>query len=247
MTFASPAVPSNKLALWELFCARHAIAQSAVPLFDCDVQGRAVAVPFGQNRRLVLRRSAAMEALLVRQVERVMADPSTGGLGLEGVLYMMHWRDSAGRVLPLYIGRAGKYGKGHGNLSANLVSIRTNTGKFARWGSNYAYHIGDLSAAACPGHDAGRCSPKYRRWAARLFVDAPSLAPAPREPVWFWATAWGPQSHSIWADFEPCSLAFQEYLLIGVASELFSGVLLNEEGVNRPGPAPSQTHADADL
>jgi hypothetical protein len=33
--------------------------------------------------------------------------------------------------------------------------------------------------------------------------------------------------------FSPCSLAFQEYLLIGVAAECFPGELLNEEGVNR--------------
>ena len=54
--------------------------------------------------------------------------------------------------------------------------------------------------------------------------------------MFFWATAWGPESESIWAEFGACSLAFEEYLLIGVASELFPGVLLDEEGVDRAGP-----------
>lgn len=59
----------------------------------------------------------------------------------EGLLYMMHWRE-AGRVIPLYIGRAGKYGKGGGNISANLLKIKRDRSKFARWGSGYEYHIG---------------------------------------------------------------------------------------------------------
>jgi hypothetical protein len=54
--------------------------------------------------------------------------------------------------------------------------------------------------------------------------------------VFFWATAWGPRSYSVWAEFGACSLAFEEYLLIGVGSELFPEALLNDEGVNRAGP-----------
>jgi hypothetical protein len=133
----------------------------------------------------------------------------------------------------LYIGRAGKYGKGGGNISANLLGIERETSKFARWGSGYAYHIGDLSAAACIGHGADRVVRKYHRWAQRLFRDAPAAMPTLRRPVYFWATAWHPGSYSIWHEYGSCSLSFQEYLLIGVASQLFSNILLNDEGVNR--------------
>lgn len=227
---------AEKLRLWDEFSARHQLNERAVPLFECDAAGRTVAAPFGRDGRLVLRRSAAMEDLLAGEVERAVASPAGGAGALEGVLYMMHWRDPSGRVLPLYVGRAGRYGRGGGKVSANLRAIHANGGKFARWGSNYAYHIGDLSAASCPGHSSGKVAPKYRRWADRLFADAPAPRPALRRPVFFWAAAWGPGSYSIWSEFGACSLAFEEYLLIGVASELFPDILLNDEGVNRAGP-----------
>lgn len=134
--------------------------------------------------------------------------------------------------MPLYVGKAGRYGR-NGGVSANLAGIRTDAGKFARWGYNYAYHLGDLSAAALPGHAPGKIIPKYQRWAARLFADTPNAVPRLRAPVRFWCTAWGPGSRNIWAEFGSCPLAFAEYLLIGVAGLLFPGALLNDEGVNR--------------
>lgn len=60
------------------------------------------------------------------------------------------------------------------------------------------------------------------------------MMPTLRRPVYFWATAWSIESYNIWHDFGPCFLSFEEYLLIGVAFELFPNVLLNNEGVNRP-------------
>lgn len=169
-----------------------------------------------------------MEGLIVREVRKIL----TTDTHYEGLLYMMHWREK-GEIVPLYIGRAGKYGKGGDNISANLLNIERDTAKFARWGSNYAYHIGDLSAATCPGHGKGRVVRKYQRWAQRLFCDAPTSTPTLRRPVYFWATAWSRDSYSIWPDFGRCYLAFQEYLLIGVAAQLFPDILLNDEGVNR--------------
>src|SRR4051812_49367357 len=103
----------------------------------------------------------------------------------------MLWCDRTGRVLPLSVGRAGRFGRMNGEMSASLRDTRRNLGKFARWGSNYAYHLGDVSAVSCVGHDASRATPKYRRWADRLFMDAPSDSPTLRRPVYFWATPWG--------------------------------------------------------
>jgi hypothetical protein len=176
-----------------------------------------------------------MEALIVREVGKILSPMNAKS---EGLLYMMHWREESGRIIPLYIGRAGKYGKGDGNISANLLGIESDTTKFARWGSGYAYHIGDLSAAACPGHGASKLVRKYHRWAKRLFLDAPACTPTLRRPVYFWATTWSPEAYSIWPDFGSCFLSFQEYLLIGVAAQLFPDSLLNDEGVNR---SPSST------
>ena len=221
----------QKQALWNRFCNEHGIFESGVPLFEHDAEGRVASEPFGKDGRAILRRSSAMEALVRREVNRVLAP---GENCCEGILYMMYWREAPRQVVPLYIGRAGKYGRGGGNLSANLLGIEKDVSRFARWGSGYAYHIGDLSAAACPGHGGDKVVQKYQRWAQRLFLDAPALMPTLRRPVYFWATAWSQQSYNVWHDFGPCSLSFEEYLLIGVASTLYPDALLNDEGVNRP-------------
>jgi hypothetical protein len=70
-------------------------------------------------------------------------------------------RGSDGSLVPLYIGKAESFGKGHGNLSANLCNLHTSKNKFARWGDNYAYHIGDLSAPVLTGHPVEKRNPKY--------------------------------------------------------------------------------------
>jgi hypothetical protein len=232
----------GKLALWDQFCTEHRIRETAVPLFSCDSAERVNSVRFGKNGRLILARSAEMEALVVREVGRVL---SSGESQYEGLLYMMHWQDSSGRILPLYIGRAGRYGRGGGNISANLLGVEKDKSKFARWGSGYAYHIGDLSAAACTGHSENRIARKYSRWASRLFSDAPAECPTLRRAVYFWASSWGRESYSIWPDFGSCSLSFQEYLLIGVASELFPETLLNDEGVNKPSSTETELFSES--
>lgn len=221
-----------RLGLWSAFCAAHQVDRDGVPLFAVDDAGRVVTAPFGSDGRPVLARAEAMEAMVLREVRRIVESPVTGPERLEGLLYLMFWRDG-GRVVPLYIGRAGRFGRSPGRLSANLRDIGRDRGKFARWGSNHAYHIGGLSAVACVGHAAAAASTKYRRWASRLFVDAPSAAPLLRRLTFFWATAWGPRCQSIWREYGSTQLAFEEYLLIGVAADLFPGVLLNAEGVNR--------------
>ena len=43
----------------------------------------------------------------------------------------------------------------------------------------------------------------------------------------------GAFSYGLWQEFGATSLAFLEYLLIGVANAAFSGELLNTEGTNR--------------
>jgi hypothetical protein len=97
---------------------------------------------FGRDGRLVLPLSAAMQDALAATVERVIEDFKGRTNQYDGLLYFT-FRAQDERVVPLYIGRAGKYGKGGGNLSANLVNIRANAGKFARWGSNYALPASD--------------------------------------------------------------------------------------------------------
>ena len=102
--------------------------------------------------------------------------------------------------------------------------------KFARWGYGYAYHIGDLSAVVLD-HDESKQLPKYERWAAELF-EKPQSDLRLRRPVYLWVRPWARDSVGPWRDFGATNLSFAEYLLIGLASNLFPS-LLNEEGVNR--------------
>jgi hypothetical protein len=182
-----------------------------VPLFAATAHGTIEVFPYGRDGRPMLRRSAEMEAMVVEIVDAVLgAKP----LDAEGLMYVMHYLDQQGRVVPLYIGKAGRHGRSGAVVSANVASIRANAGRFARWGYNYAYHMGDLSAAALLGHPAAKVQ--------RACFE-----------VRFWCAAWGPGSPNIWREFGACPLAFAEYLLIGVAGLLFRNDLLNDEGVNR--------------
>lgn len=227
-----PVVSDPKLALWTDFVAAHDIVARSVPLFAQADDGAVETFAYGSGAyaRPMLRRSAAMQALVVSTVQRCVA------AGSEGLLYMMFREGPRSSVTPLYIGRAGRVGK-TGGLSQNLARIETNDANFARWGYNYAYHLGDLSAVVL---DHGRpAQPKYRSWAEALFHETPAARPKLRWPVRFWCGEWSERSANIWPEFGPCSLSFIEYLLIGVGSTLFPADLLNREGVNAAEkPAP---------
>jgi hypothetical protein len=144
----------------------------------------------------------------------------------EGLLYCMYELVSDAPY-PLYIGKTEKFGKTNQNLSANLDMT---LGKFARWGYGNAYHLGDLSAVVL-GHSGKERIPKYKRWADELF-EKPYSERRLKRPVYFWVEAWKRGSLGPWAEFGETSLAFVEYLLIGLASSVFPH-LLNDEGVNR--------------
>jgi hypothetical protein len=236
----------NKQALWDGFCDAHGIAAASVPLFAADTNGVVDVVHFRPGGVPFLRRSVAMEDMIGTSVKSILAVPPST---YEGMLYLMLRLDSHGRVIPLYVGRAGRHGKNGTLVSANLKGIPqvrsgagwTNGRKFARWGYGYAYHIGDLSCVVLSGHEPRRPAPKYVRWAHRLFESAPTTTPQLRFDVRFWCTPWGPASPGIWPEFGSCPLAFIEYLLIGVASLLFPDNLLNEEGVSRRSAEPDQS------
>lgn len=220
-----------KHRLWLDFATQHRIAEDCLPLFDLD--GGAVRVkPYGKNQRLVLQRSAQMEAKM-RDLGRTLIDEHRNqAVEHEGILYMMLTRDQDGLV-PRYIGKAEIYGKGDSNLSANISDLHTGHGKFGRWGYNYAYHLGDLSAVTCPGHPGDKATIKYSDWRDQLFRIEANNRVDPRAEILFWATLWGPTCQSVWQEYGSTKLAFEEYLLIGVASDVFGDALLNREGRTR--------------
>jgi hypothetical protein len=211
--------------LWTKFCERH--IDSCVPLFATE--GNTVLTKtIGRNGgRSVLLRSPEMEALVLRETQKLVEDWKVGSHRFDGLIYCMGWKRE-GAFIPLYIGKAETLGKGDRNLSANLKNLTTDKSKFARWGDNYAYHIGDLSACVLPGHDEAKRTSKYAAWAATLFENGTTL----RQPVFFWANAWDRSNAGVWEEFGPTRLAFLEYLLIGVAGQT-SPDLLNREGLGR--------------
>lgn len=188
-------------------------------------------MPYGNDGRLVLRRSTEMDCLMRKLGTQLIEEFHNGKVTHDGILYLMFRRDLRG-VVPLYFGKAEIYRKGDANLSANISDLASGDGKFGRWGYNYAYHIGDLSAVTLVGHPDCKRTRKYEAWRRVLFGDADGSLKI-KGKVRFWACLWGPERKSIWRDYGTTRLAFEEYLLIGVASDLYPNELLNREGRNK--------------
>ncbi|WNQ12063.1 hypothetical protein MJA45_03095 [Paenibacillus aurantius] len=219
----------NKRLLWRSFCYEHQVFERSVPLFQTSFTNNVDVFPYGANRRLLLKRSDVMESLVRQQSTTVIDDYHNRTDQYDGLIYMMLWK-LEGEIIPLYIGKAEKYGKKGGNLSENM---KGDSGKFCRWGYNYAYHIGDLSAVVCPDHLPEKRTRKYKKWAEKLFETIQTDSPVLRQQTYFWISPWSKDWTGIWKDYGKTSLTFLEYLLIGVASEIYSDTLLNDEGVNR--------------
>ena len=191
---------------WDNFCSRYGVAEKGVPLFE--VNNNVVdLIEIGRDKRLFLKRSKAMETNVIQEVKKVLSDHKSKADHFEGIIYMMY-RLLSDRIVPLYIGKAEKYGKNGGNLSENIRDIERNAHKFCRWGYGYAYHVGDLSAIVCPGHPQEKRRGKYVKWANALFEDFPSKTPRLKFPVYFWIHAWEKGNIGIWEDFGEISLTF---------------------------------------
>lgn len=221
------------IEIWNHFCEHHNVQKTLVPLFNTLPNGNVLTKRIGNAKvRNVLCRDDSMEEVVRRECAKLISDWHERAFIYDGLLYIMAVKEGDG-VAPLYIGKAETIGKRNGNLSANIKGIEHDTSKFARWGDGYEYHIGDLSAAVLPGHDQIHIERKYQMWAAALFKNYPSETPTLRRPVYFWAKAWSRSDLGPWEDFGPTRLTFLEYLLIGLASSAFPGLLLNREGHNR--------------
>lgn len=209
--------------IWDRFCSDFNVAETCVPLFATDRDGNVLHRLIGKNQRPVLMRSPEMDELILSTTDRLIEDWEQRTHRYDGMIYLMGWKQS-GRFVPLYVGKTETFGLTE-NLSANIRNLHRDRSKFARWGDNYAYHIGDLSACVLPGHPEHKKLTKYREWAQCLFEDGTRL----RQPVYFWACAWDPSYSGLWEEFGPTSLAALEYLLIAVAHNI-SPRLLNREG-----------------
>jgi hypothetical protein len=199
----------------------------AVPLFETDPDGHVESKPIGKDGRHVLKRSKECDRLILNVTDQLVNDWNRKEHQFDGMLYLMGWKQQ-GKFIPLYIGKTESLGKGDRNLSANIKNLHSDKTKFARWGDGYSYHIGDLSACVLPGHAEAKKTVKYQAWTECLFDAGTRL----RHPVYFWAAAWKSEETGVWEEYGQTSLAFLEYLLIGVAGGM-SDSLLNREGVSR--------------
>lgn len=222
-----------KIALWQRFCNNYMSDNLGIPLFKTN--NNIVSIKeYGKDNRLILERSEEMDNFIIDEVEKVINDFENETNIYEGLIYMMY-KQKDDLVVPLYIGKSEKFGKSN-NLSANIKGIekgKKDRGKFSRWGDNYAYHIGDLSAVVCPNHPQDKMTRKYQKWASSLFESYPTMQPVLKEDVYFWICAWKTGNMGVFADFGYTPLTALEYQLISVAGTLFPDELLNQEGINR--------------
>ena len=221
----------SKRDIWNQWVGEYVDTTEPVPLFATDDDGHVQTKTHGRDNRPVLRRSHEMETLLRSEGRKVVEDWQDSQDVYQGLIYLMYTLDGP-EIVPRYIGKAGKYGRGGDGLSANLKNVRTNNTKLARWGDGYAYHIGELSAAVLDHHTDEAVNRekdpigKYQTWADALFVDGTrQLA----EPVYFWTIAWRTDDTGPFYGFET-SLEALEYNLINLAADLYPDELLNSEG-----------------
>lgn len=209
--------------LWQGWAQRQINLENPIPLFETNEDLIVESTSYGRNSRQVLKRSEQMEARVRREGRKVIEDWETTDDRYSGLIYVMYWLKE-GEVVPLYIGKAGKYGNDGERLSANLEGLRrTSTGKFARWGDGHDYHIGDLSAIIFD-HDKNQ-ERKYERWADQLFDGGQQLT----RQTYFWTTAW---RHDDTGPYHATGVSVEklERELIELTAGLVPSRLLNTDG-----------------
>jgi hypothetical protein len=161
-----------------------------------------------------------MEAAIIEIVESGLGDKRW-----EGLLYLMGLRELP-NFQPLYVGKAERKGV-RLPISANIMNIRNNWHKFARWGDGLDYHIGDLSHALFKFKAYRKPTKKYEKWANELFANR--NPPILKEPVNLYVAPWytgmkGPSELT-------CSLPALEKETIALSSATPSNKLLNVDGI----------------
>ena len=118
--------------IWQKWADRYIDTENPIPLFETDENLNPEYKNYGNDDRRILKRSEEMEALVREEGRKVINDWHTTDDTYNGLIYLMYWLEDDD-VVPLYIGKAGKYGKDGTVLSANLRGLRgSSTGKFAR-------------------------------------------------------------------------------------------------------------------
>jgi hypothetical protein len=191
-----------------------------VPLFEVNEELVVNTKLLGKKERRTLVRNKLIENAIIGLVE--------GNLDREdwdGLLYIMG-KGEKESFIPLYIGKAEKKGVKH-PISVNIANLRKDKSKFARWGDNVAYHIGDLSHALFGFEAYKQPDKKYKKWANVLFssFEKPTL----KEPIYLYLLPWYKGNEGI--SGLQCSLPALEKELISLASVYYKDSLLNIDGI----------------
>lgn len=191
-----------------------------VPLFEVNNELVVTTKLVGKKERRTLLRNKIMENAVIELVEGYLDREDWDGL-----LYIMG-KGEKESFTPLYIGKAEKKGVKH-PISVNIANLRRDKSKFARWGDNVAYHIGDLSHALFGFEAYKQPDKKYKKWANVLFseYDPPRL----NEPIYLYLLPWFKGNEGI--SGLPCSLPALEKELISLASVYYRDALLNIDGI----------------
>lgn len=133
----------------------------------------------GSGHRLLCRHPE-MEQAIIETVEDGLKS-----LSWTGLLFIVGWGQMPD-FRPLHVSYTERMGRKQA-VSENIRDIRHNRDKFARWGDNFKYRIGDLSQALfqnVPGKDANG----LEKWIPLLFscIDPPRL----KEPVQLLILPW---------------------------------------------------------
>jgi hypothetical protein len=105
--------------------------EQSVPLFTTDADGVVKHRMLGRSSRPILMRSPEMEALILVETDKLAEDWESRTHRYDGLIYCMGERQGD-QFIPLYIGKTETFGKGAGNLSANIKNLKTDKSKFAR-------------------------------------------------------------------------------------------------------------------
>ena len=203
---------------WDGFCNKYKVLLNGVHLFKLKEDGSVDNHDYGRNKRRVLLRSDEMKTLVIKQAELVIRDSKDSNNKYCGLIYIMY-RKKDSQIIPLYIGKCGKLGRGE-NLNTNLKNISRNEQYFCRWGNDYYRHIGGLSAATLCGYSKEKITKKYKDWAEILFnCKIPTNTPKERESTYFWILAC---EKELLKDYEAKSLSAFESKLIESSKPLLN-------------------------
>jgi len=93
--------------LWQGWASRYVNTENPTPLFETDENLTVEYKNYGQNDRPILKRSQNMEERVREVGRKVINDWETTDDTYDGLMY---WLEDS-NVSPLYVGKAGKYGR----------------------------------------------------------------------------------------------------------------------------------------